>query len=957
MSPEQALAKREVVDYRTDLYSLGATLYELLTLEPAFGGTDRQELLRQIAFEEPKPPRRLNRAVPADLETIVRHALEKNPADRFGTAQELADDLRLFLEDRPIRSRRPTVVHRACKWSRRHKPVVVALATGFVSVLVLAVVLAFWYQRRLAETDRGVTAALTQAETLLEEADKQTDHPERWLATARLALAAQEKAEELLASGVAREHLAARVQQVRMAVDVAVADSELQVELDRIWLEQAATNVKENYFDEARAAPLYAKALAKYGIDPAAPEAAAERVRDSRLREALLSALWDWSWYIRDRGESQRVVRVFDLAVPPHSLWAKLTRAQDNTEFVKLVQEPSMKDLPSRTIVLTARKLESMKAWGVAEQLLRGGLERHPGDFGLNHNLGMVLAEQQPPRGVEAVRYLTAAMALRPDSPGVHLNLGNALRRNKDLDGAIRHFRAALLIDSNYAAARYSLGVALDEKGQLDEAIAEHREALRLEPDFPLTRINLGNSLRKKGQLDQAIAEIREAIRISPNLAVAHYTLGGALKEKGQLDEAIAECREALRIKPDFPEAHYNLGGALKAKGRLDEAIAELREAIRIKPEFPEAHTNLGGALKEKGQLDEAIAECRDALRIKPDFPMAHYNLGGALEAKGRLDEAVAEYCEAIKLRPDFPEAHTNLGGALAHKGQLDEAVAEYRLAIASKRNFPEAYLAHAGLAHALQTQGQLEGAIAEYREAIRLKQDFAEAHCNLGLVLIRLGQFREAIEELRRGHELGSRNPRWANPSAQWLRDAERLADLDARLPALLQDREQPKDADERLVLAQLCRFSKRLFAAAARWYSEAFAAQPGLADNLSAGHRYNAACAAALAGCAQGQDAGGLGDPERADLRNQAVNWLRADLGTWRRVHEKGPEANRSAVVQKLAHWLEDPDLAGVRGPEALARLPEGERAAWQKLWADVEEMLAKIRREDSPRDQPAR
>src|SRR5438552_4435355 len=93
MSPEQALAKRVVVDHRTDIYSLGVTLYELLTLEPAFDGHDRQELLRQIAFDEPRRPRRWNRAIPHELETIVLKALEKNPADRYATAQELADDL------------------------------------------------------------------------------------------------------------------------------------------------------------------------------------------------------------------------------------------------------------------------------------------------------------------------------------------------------------------------------------------------------------------------------------------------------------------------------------------------------------------------------------------------------------------------------------------------------------------------------------------------------------------------------------------------------------------------------------------------------------------------------------------------------------------------------------------------------------------------------------------------
>jgi WD40 repeat protein/serine/threonine protein kinase len=135
MSPEQALARRLVIDHRTDVYSLGATLYELLTLRPVFEGGDRQELLRQIAFEEPKALRRIDKAIPAELETIVLKAIEKDPADRYTTAQELADDLRRQLADRPIRARRPSLLHRAAKWLRRHR----GLVGAAVAFLVLAV--------------------------------------------------------------------------------------------------------------------------------------------------------------------------------------------------------------------------------------------------------------------------------------------------------------------------------------------------------------------------------------------------------------------------------------------------------------------------------------------------------------------------------------------------------------------------------------------------------------------------------------------------------------------------------------------------------------------------------------------------------------------------------------------------------------------------------------------------
>jgi serine/threonine protein kinase len=137
MSPEQVLAKRVVMDHRADVYSLGATLYELLALRPAFAGTDRQELLRQIAFEEPRPPRRIKRAIPAELETIVLKAMEKNPADRYATAQALADDLRRYLMHEPIRARRSSLLRRAWKQARRHPGVAVTAAIAVFAGLLL----------------------------------------------------------------------------------------------------------------------------------------------------------------------------------------------------------------------------------------------------------------------------------------------------------------------------------------------------------------------------------------------------------------------------------------------------------------------------------------------------------------------------------------------------------------------------------------------------------------------------------------------------------------------------------------------------------------------------------------------------------------------------------------------------------------------------------------------------
>jgi serine/threonine protein kinase len=137
MSPEQALAKRVPVDQRTDVYSLGATLYEMLTLEPVFGGNDRQELLRQIAFDDPRPPRRLNRHVPHDLETIVLTALAKAPAHRYASAKAMAEDLHRFLNDQPIKAQPEGLPRWLWRRSRRHAA---SLLFG-LSVLLASVVL------------------------------------------------------------------------------------------------------------------------------------------------------------------------------------------------------------------------------------------------------------------------------------------------------------------------------------------------------------------------------------------------------------------------------------------------------------------------------------------------------------------------------------------------------------------------------------------------------------------------------------------------------------------------------------------------------------------------------------------------------------------------------------------------------------------------------------------------
>lgn len=162
MSPEQALARHGLVDHRTDVYSLGATFYELLTHQPAVDGTDKHELLRKIAFEEPTAPRKLDRSIPPELEIITLKCLMKNPTERYATAGELADDLKRWLGDQTIRAKPPTLRQRAAKWVKRHRALTAAYGLLVVALTLGALGAAAAWLWQDAEAARG------QAETSLQ---------------------------------------------------------------------------------------------------------------------------------------------------------------------------------------------------------------------------------------------------------------------------------------------------------------------------------------------------------------------------------------------------------------------------------------------------------------------------------------------------------------------------------------------------------------------------------------------------------------------------------------------------------------------------------------------------------------------------------------------------------------------------------------------------------------------
>jgi serine/threonine-protein kinase len=415
------------------------------------------------------------------------------------------------------------------------------------------------------------------------------------------------------------------------------------------------------------------------------------------------------------------------------------------------------------------------------------------------------------------------------------------------------------------------------------------------------------------------------------------------------------------KYRQELVDCHVYSGGVLRALSRFGDAVPHFRQALALQPKvvdhyFRLADTLIRGGNPKREDLAEAASLSQKAVQMNPKDWGCWSILGRTSYQLGEWKDAIA----ALKTATSSPKAdgvdflflakaHNGLGSALHAKGQLDEAIREYRAAI---KLDPKLAMTHNNLGIALKARGQLEEAVREFRKAIELDPKLAQAHGVLGRTLLQLGRFAEARDATRRCLELLPPDQVLRREFTPDLRQCEELLALEDQLSAILGGKEKPAGDAQRLALARLCQEPfKKLYAASFRFYREAFANDPKLADDLQRGCRYNAACAAALAGCGQGQDAAGVPDEERARLRKQALDWLRADLDAWKRLL---PGA-RPVVVQKMQHRLADDDFAGVRGARALAKLPEAERPAWQQLWADVAQTLTEAQGEAAPAKGP--
>jgi tetratricopeptide (TPR) repeat protein/serine/threonine protein kinase len=982
MAPEVAAGQAIDVGPAADVYALGAILFELLTGQAPYRGQGAEEVMGQVRQGPPPSPSRLRSGVPRALEAVCLKAMARPIADRYAGAADLAGEVDRWLADEPVAAHCEPVLVRLGRWRRRHKALVNALAAAVMVAGLFAGLM--WWQKtqRVAQVERDAAAALAEAMALGKRAVGLTEQPAQWESTLAAALNAVKLAESLLAkeANAVEGDLWDKVQAGRAGLEADDRDRRLVALFEMIRLEQTEVDIKHNDFKLAEAYPRIRAALAGYGlaIGQTSPEQAVARLlqRHEAIRSHLVAVLdfclhYAPSANTGDRRWLREVLLAADTDPWRRQVRLALSRGAGRG-LQRLIRGLDARKQPPAFLVLLAIRFPRGSE-NIRLGLLRRAQQAHPGDFWANHTLAFALENSASTRWEEVARYFTAALALRPENPGAYVNLGEALRRKGDLAGAIAAHRQAIALSPAYAAAHNNLGAALRAKGDQAGAIAAYRQAIRLEKNYPDAHFNLGVALQTKGRLEEAIAAYRQAIRLRKEDAQAHNNLGNALADLGRLEEAIVAYRQAICFKKDDALAYYNLGNAFRQKGRLEEAITAYRQAIRLKKDLAEAHTNLGIALHGQGRLAEAIAAHEEAIRLRKDDAHAYFNLGLALRKGGRVEEAITAYRQAIRLKKNYAKAHYSLGNALSDQGRLGEAIAAYREAIRLKKDFalahhtlgntllaqgqlaeavvefrraitldPKIVAAHYNLGHVLYQQGRLARATLAFRRAIALDPKFAKAHGALGHTLIQLGRFGEAqqatvafLHLLPTGHPL--------RPLALGqLRRCERLVKLEAKLPAVLSGQAQPAGPTEQLELAQLCRL-KRRYATGVQFFADAFAARPELTADIKVGRRYNAACVAALAGCGRGEDEAELDAKEKTRLRGQALKWLRFDLALWGEQVTSGKPSDLQAAQQTLRHWQHDPDLAAVRDPGALAKLPEAERKEWTKFWSEVAALRA--------------
>ena len=882
MAPEQALGKTSLVGPATDVYSLGAILYELLTGRPPFRGESAADTQRQVIADEPVPPAWLNPKVPRDLETICLKCLHKDQERRYATAAALADDLTCFQRGEPIAARPAPLMERLGKWVRRSPSQAATLAASLLLTLIV-VSAGLWFVKQQAEQRNAVDAELKAVAGLRDSA--------RW-ADARVAL---KRAEERL-GWAGLDELRQRIKQARRDVDLAT-------DLDTIRLERVTRGELDYY--KRQAGQSYAQTFRQAGFgdlrDP--PVQVATLINDSAVRGALLAAVYDWASCASDKDERAWLLEIARQAESDLDEWHQraLDPAawEDRQELAELTRTAPVTDGSVSLLIALGERIAVVG--GDAAGLLQRVQKDHPADFWANLILGNDMLRAHKDAGA----YYRAALASRPQAAVGYCAVGDALRLQTAVDEAVEYYEKAIQIDPDYARAHSNLGQILAAEGRVDEAIASCQRALECDPDYAWAHQNLANALRRQERLDQALSHYQQVLRLDPKNSEAENCIRGILTQQGKAKQVRADWRKKLDDDPSSSAAWHGYAelclflGDHEEYGRARRTLLD-RFGATSNPYLaePVARASLlaPGTDDELRQATALIDRATDAKASTPDWIYRYF-----LFAKGLAEYRQGHLANAISIMEG--EASQVMGPsprlllAMAQYGQGQHEQARRTLAtavVAFDWSAGQADNRDVWIAHILRREAE---AMILPRLPAFLDGKYQPQDDNERVALVGACQFQGAYYAAARLYaEAFTAEPGLAE---------ELIREL--RLRAMLEDKQPAGRVEE---LATECRFP--------------------------------AIRCAALAGVGSGQDANQLDDAERAHWRKQARDWLRADLAPWSEILGSGSRSARVLARKMLSRWQADPDLAGLREPSQLDGLPADERKECLMLWKEVDAVL---------------
>jgi tetratricopeptide (TPR) repeat protein/serine/threonine protein kinase len=788
MSPEQAELNQLDIDTRSDIYSLGVLLYELLT-----GTTPLEkkrlkeaallEVLRLIREEEPpRPstrlsttdelpavaanrgvePKKLSGLMRGELDWIVMKALDKERGRRYDTANAFAQDIQRYLADEPVLACPASAWYRWGKFARRNKGRLAVASGLLLAVVVMAGSIGWAVGDRVA---RRATVAVQVRELLNAVraliAEKRLPAAREKLAEARAQVSNDRAALAALAAEV--EASATRLDRWQQFLDLIerahdaetapVLEDELVADSSRTAV-GALPLIRSGDRRSADAAAFLLQALALYNI--------LERDDWTTTLEGELLGR-DQVEHLRRMAYEELLWLAVDVALrkQEHQSGDKLSPQAAARQALRYLEKAESAHRPTQAFYARRADCHQLLGEVAAAQADRQRAEETPPTLALDHHLRGLVAYDAKQRE-QAVQAFEAALLLEPTHYGSLLwlgicwyDLGNG---REDCTRAIPIFTGCLLKRPDHALAYSLRGLAYLNMGQNNKAIADCSRAIALDPRLAHAWNSRGLAYRSLGQLDRAVSDLSRAIKLDTKHPYPWANRGLAYCDLGQYAKAVADFSQAIELDPKLESCWNNRGNAHRKVGRNDKAIADYSRAIELDPKRATTWNNRGLAYNALGQYAKAIADSSRAIELYPKDAKAWNNRGNAHQSLGQLDKAVIDFSQAVELDPKHPFHWTNRGNAYSALGQHARAIPDYSQAIELDPKFWKPWY---GRGNAYAALGQFDKAVPDYSRAIELDPKQPPPWFARGVVYCDyLGQPEKAVADFSQAIELDPKVP-----------------------------------------------------------------------------------------------------------------------------------------------------------------------------------------------------